>query len=337
MTPDYSVDRVDIYQGHVLDMLAALPDESVHCVVTSPPYWGLRDYGLPAVVWPDGWSGSLGLEPTPALYVEHMVAVFREVRRVLRADGTCWLNLGDCYFTSPHGPIGANSSDPKSAVRERQGTQANRQRSIAGLKHKDLVGIPWRVAFVLQDDGWYLRSDIIWHKPNTMPESVTDRPTKAHEYVFLFAKSPHYFYDIEAVKEPNQGPLPWGGRATSKHENDGAQGRHGHSSLFKPGQTRADKMKWSTNGRNRRSVWTIATKPFKGAHFATFPPDLVKPCILAGTSALGVVLDPFAGSGTTCEVAYQLGRRSIGIEMSPEYLKLIAKRLDLAIQQGTIL
>ena len=331
--PFYEDPSVTIHQGHVLDVLRGLPDESAHCVVTSPPYWGLRDYGTAA--WDGGdpacahlgrlkprqdttggcggngrfaetrgtqpaksvhavpvrercacgarrVDGQIGLEPTPEEYVAALVEVFREVRRVLREDGTLWLNLGDCYFTSPHGPIGANTSDPKyGAARNRSGNQVNRQKSLPGLKHKDLVGIPWRVAFALQADGWWLRSDIIWAKPNPMPESVTDRPTKAHEYLFLMAKAERYFYDAEAVKE----------RRADDRESDGAlqpseRNRGGRVDGF----TKPNGIDLAHLGgmRNRRSVWTIATAPYAEAHFATFPPDLVRPCILAGTSARGV-------------------------------------------------
>jgi len=292
---------LSLHQGHVLDVLREMPAGSVHCVVTSPPYLGLRDYKLEPQVW-DGeegcaWRGSLGLEPTPDLYVQHLVGVFREVRRVLRKDGTLFLNLGDSYFS------GSNArpySTSDTALRDSLGTEY--------LKPKDLVGMPWRVAFALQADGWFLRSDVIWSKPNPMPESVTDRPTKAHEYLFLLAKDERYFYDADAIREPSQGPEPWGARAPDgKAERDESQGRHGASSIFK-GMTREEKMRWYGNGRTRRTVWEIATEPYPDAHFATFPTELVKPCILAGTSEKGVC--PECGAPWEREVAAEGG--SIG-------------------------
>lgn len=408
-----------IYEGHVLDALAQMPDESVHCVVTSPPYWGLRDYGIEAQVWggepvcahewseerevqakdhegwvwSDGgahggrqshswnvgigtacsrcsaWRGSLGLEPTIELYVEHIVEVFRQVRRVLRKDGTLWLNKGDCYAA---GKSGRDDNDAVSRAKfdayghgggikpQAAGNTGVARKPPSGLKPKDLVGMPWRVAFALQADGWYLRSDIIWCKPAPMPESVRDRPTKAHEYLFLLSKSERYHYDAEAIREP-----------------------------FK--------------GANKRSVWTIPTEPFPSAHFATFPQVLVEPCVLAGTSERGccpscgapwvrvverehrgdrgrhvptyeavgvlnrrmhpgshptawsettgwrpscrcdagepvlcVVLDPFLGSGTTAYVAHRLGRRYVGIEIKADYVEMAKKRLE-ALPVGTLL
>jgi len=247
-----------VHVGNVLDILPTLEAGSVNCVVTSPPYWGLRDYGV---------DGQLGLEPTPDLYVANMVAVFREVRRVLCDDGTLWLNLGDSYVSTSAGyaaPPGVNALVTKDHQR--------RSPQPPGLKPKDLVGIPWRVAFALQADGWYLRSDIIWSKPNPMPESVTDRPTKAHEYVFLLTKSARYWYDAEAVAETSSG-LTGGGWS---RDYAGAQPSHGAMTLDRP----------SDNGtRNRRTVWTIATQPFKEAHFATMPEKLVEPCVMAGCPA----------------------------------------------------
>jgi DNA modification methylase len=330
-----------IIAGDCLEGLRTLPDASVHCCVTSPPYWGLRDYGH---------DGQIGLESTPEAYVSRMVKVFREVRRVLRDDGTLWLNLGDTYGSG-----------------------------------KQLKGIPWRVAFALQADGWWLRQDIIWHKPNPMPESVTDRCTKAHEYVFLLTKSARYFYDAEAVKEPGR---DWGTRDRKPGIAfvDGTPGRSKQS-----GGKNCD----FSGGRNRRSVWTITTKPYSGAHFAVMPPDLVEPCILAGCpeqccpvcgtgwervtqrvrsptrpgkatkvtgaslvdgnrdpqrhitavstlgwapacdcgvaeTTTGIVLDPFAGSGTTLAVAAELGRNAIGCELNADYIALAERRIKEA-------
>jgi DNA modification methylase len=283
--------------------------------VTSPPYWGLRDYGEP---------GQLGLEPTPGEYVARMVEVFREVRRVLRDDGTLWLNLGDSYFgsgkgpTAPTGMHGANGTPvPIRGVYTHE-----------TIKPKDLVGIPWRVAFALQDDGWWLRSDIIWAKPNPMPESITDRPTKSHEYVFLLTKSPRYFYDAEAVREESvavwNAAKAWNGRQsmTAPEIAKGADLDLQRTRGFGTHHEDVDR----TN-RNARSVWTITTKPYAGAHFATFPPELPSRCIRAGSAAGDLVLDPFSGAATTALVARGLGRRAVGIELNPEYLAISADRL----------
>ena len=299
----------ELHQGNCLDILQTLPAASVHCCVTSPPYFGLRDYGV---------DGQIGMERTVEQYVAAMVDVFRAVRRVLRDDGTLWLNLGDSYANDAkwggttggkhagglHGqPLGRNSRD-------------------TGLKPKDLIGIPWRVAFALQADGWWLRSDIIWAKPNPMPESVTDRPTKAHEYVFLLAKAERYYYDAEAVREAGK---EHAGRADT-FARDGAVASH-----VLPGQHAAEHRSGRTDrvpaGRNKRSVWTVATEPYPDAHFATYPTALVKPCILAGCPAGGAVLDPFAGSGTTLAVARALGRDAIGIELNPAYVELAHRRI----------
>ncbi len=266
------VDDTDfqLHVGDVREVLADLPDESVHCVVTSPPYWGLRDYGS---------QGQFGLEPTPDEYVANMVAVFREVLRVLRRDGTCWLNIGDSYARSA-GPEESKwatldtMSTGQRRVHEDGGVPAKKNRPPVGLKPKDLVGIPWRLAFALQADGWYLRSDIIWSKPNPMPESVTDRPTKAHEYLFLLTRSPRYFYDADAIREPSE--MRPQNRFTSGENWKNGGGPHRRPD----GATNPD-------GRNRRSVWEIATEPYPDAHFATFPQALVEPCVLAGTSERG--------------------------------------------------
>lgn len=320
------VRRWEILQGDVRETLRALPEKTVQTCVTSPPYFGLRDYGV---------DGQIGLEPTPAEYVEQMVQVFREVRRVLRADGTCWLNLGDSYAND--GKWGG-SSGGKHVTALHGDTGVGRGKRDTGLKPKDLIGIPWRVAFALQADGWWLRQDIIWNKPNPMPESVRDRCTKAHEYIFLLSKSERYFWDAEAMKEPAVG--------ANLHDVTGRTKQRGLADTFKrkdskraqaiPGQSvgthREDRpdSTYDLYTRNRRSVWTVATRPYKGAHFATFPPALIEPCILAGAPFDGVVLDPFTGSGTTAAVALQHGRRFIGCELNPDYIKLAEARIAAA-------
>jgi len=308
----------DIIQGDCLEVLNTLDDTSIDCCVTSPPYWGLRDYGI---------EGQLGLENTPEEYIGKLVSIFREVRRVLKDEGTLWLNLGDCYAGSNSAGIednkAAGKGSRKTVIKERP------NKVVKGLKPKDLVGIPWRVAFALQADGWYLRSDIIWHKPNPMPESVRDRPTKAHEYIFLMSKSPRYYYDHEAIKEP----AAYDGRkdtllkGSPKYEKGVVPGQVAHSMAAK-GHERWKKNERGEYVRNKRSVWTIPTKPFKEAHFATFPPDLIEPCILAGCPSGGIVLDPFFGAGTTGLVAMKNGRRFIGIELNEEYIEIAKRRLN---------
>src|SRR5690606_7069504 len=250
-----------IIQGDVIETLRTLPEGFIHTCVTSPPYWGLRDYGAP---------GQIGFEPMPEEYVERMVEIFRAVRRVLRDDGTLWLNLGDSYASKPCGGIGHNAKvrNTKKAIQKSAGVPA-------GLKPKDLVGIPWRVAFALQADGWYLRSDIIWHKPNAMPESVKERLTKAHEYIFLLAKSKKYYYDADAIRED----------AIYQEKRNGRVGAYQNRAIFHKGDgtTPTGVATRDLSKRNKRTVWTVSTKPFKGAHFAVFPPDLIEPCILAGS------------------------------------------------------
>jgi len=283
--------------GDVLDRLRDIPSESVNCVMTSPPYWGLRDYGV---------NGQLGLEATLEAYIENLVGVFRELRRVLRNDGVCWLNLGDSYASSP--------ASGGVSTKDHQRTPRRGYVRPCGLKPKDLVGIPWRVAFALQADGWYLRSDVIWQKPNVMPENVKDRPTRSHEYVFLLTKSKKYFYDAAAVAEPST----WDGKSGTKNYRPGQGGKRINAGMNSGG---------ARDTRNRRTVWTITTKPYRGAHFATFPPEIPEICIKAGCPKGGMVLDPFAGSGTTLMVARRLGRNSIGIELNPEYAKLAEARI----------
>ena len=291
---------VDVRQGDCLDLLRAMPDRSVHCCVTSPPYFGLRDYGK---------DGQIGLEETPDAYVQKMVEVFREVRRVLRDDGTVWLNLGDSYA---NGGRAARDADDKLLER------GMNMRPDDGAKPKDLLGIPWRVAFALQSDGWYLRQDIIWHKPNPMPESVKDRCTKAHEYVFLLSKGPRYYFDAEAIKEPALSELQPRKRPNGLSVEDGKK-----TGAYRPNCGVSET-------RNRRSVWTVATRPYKGAHFATFPPDLIRPCILAGCPKDGTVLDPFGGSGTTAQVAIEEGRSAILLELNEKYVELALSRIAAA-------
>ncbi len=339
---------VRVLIADVRDGLAQLADESVQCGVTSPPYWGLRDFGI---------TGQMGLEATPDEYVARMVAVFSEVRRVLRKDGTLWLNLGDAYA---HGTPGAGSVFDNGRQDGRKSYEADKARGrekvatlAPGLKSKDLIGIPWRVAFALQADGWWLRSDIIWSKPNPMPESVTDRPTKAHEYLFLMAKAERYYYDADAIRTPLQpktfttfGTLrhdPGDGSGLVKSENFGRavpvrtprlrNKQRGHGRRHTGFNDRWDGMardEQQLAGANARSVWEIATQPYPEAHFATFPEALVEPCIKAGSREGDVVLDPFAGSGTTLAVARRLGRKAIGIELQPKYLPLIQRRVSEA-------
>jgi len=336
MTPYWHDDHLTVHIGDCRAVMAEMPAESVHCVVTSPPYWGLRDYGEP---------GQLGLEATPEAYVANMVDVFREVRRVLRDDGTVWLNLGDSYSRDPakggSGPNGKHDlipdyGDARRIMSEAKGSSAARVgrgdrapvRVGAGLAQKQLVGIPWRVAFALQADGWYLRSDIIWSKPNPMPESVTDRPTKAHEYVFLLTKAARYYFDADAVREPPQQPSRGGviGQARytsmSAHPKSLVEVCPGGTGRRKGSSQRPEYRESLSQptSRNIRTVWTIATQPYPGAHFATFPEKLVEPCVKAGCPPDGVVLDPFAGSGTVGRVANRLGRRAVLIDLSADYI-----------------
>lgn len=272
--------------GDCLSVLPSLLADSVQCCVTSPPYWRLRDYGV---------EGQLGLEPTLEEYIQKMVAVFREVWRVLRPDGTLWLNLGDVYAAGGRGGGGSLMEERRKNAWQKQSQLKGWYPPPKGLKRKDLCGIPWRVAFALQADGWYLRSDIIWHKPNSMPEPVTDRPTKSHEYFFLLSRNEDYFYDARAIR--------------------------------KPPQTLEQRKLDLLGGGHKRSVWTVPTQPYFEAHFATFPEDLIKPAILAGSRFGDWVLDPFGGSGTTGKVALELGRAAILIELNPGYVALAKERV----------
>ena len=321
-----------LLQGDCLEVLKTLPDQSVQMCVTSPPYYGLRDYGV---------DGQIGLEETPEAYTEKMVVVFREVRRVLRDDGTLWLNLGDSYFGSRSTGVQPKDTDGierarqtkntrhvcKACGKEFMGYPTQRFCSDAcggkdntpraekyGIKPKDLIGIPWRVAFALQADGWYLRSDIIWHKPNPMPESVKDRPTKAHEYIFLMSKSGRYYYDADAIK------------IHSKQPNDD-RGSRGNRKRVPTEKISGIRNSGVYPMANRRSVWRVTTKPFKGAHFAVFPPALITPCILAGSARGDTVLDPFNGSGTTGVVCMKYERDYIGIDLNPDYIAMSRKRI----------
>ncbi len=355
-----------ILQGDVRQVLETLPDASVQCCVTSPPYWGLRDYGT--ATWEGGDAAcdhrsptmregrnenratlgggvmatnsaqlllaartncgkcgarridnQIGLEATPDAYVAQMVQVFAQVKRVLTDDGTLWLNLGDSYWggKGENGSSKARATAADRGYSQSGGTVQMSKRPQDGthsiIKAKDLCGIPWRVAFALQADGWYLRSDIIWSKPNPMPESVTDRPTKAHEYLFLLAKSERYFYDAAAIAEQSlrAGDVPGGGRA-ERNAIDPLV------SLYRPENAALP----VAETRNRRTVWTVATQPYADAHFAVMPRALVEPCVLAGSRTGDVVLDPFLGSGTVAQVAQDLGRRWIGCELNPDYVQM---------------
>lgn len=427
MTPRYADDWLTVYQGDCREVLPTLPEASVDCVVTSPPYWSLRNYEIPPSVWggeaahvhewesqtkssggiylgkdrwqhqhngraerqdgdrrqrlfridghpevPAGalcpcgaWFGALGLEPTPELFVEHLVEVMRHVRRVLRPDGTVWLNLGDCYATRAQGPNQTHGSSDGGTGRSSR--PSPRSRIGGGIKNKDLVGIPWMAAFALRADGWYLRMDVVWSKPNPMPESATDRPTRAHEYVFLLSRSERYYYDAAAIAEPvspnthariaqhvasqagsaraNGGSRPErpmkavaaadprlaGGLLLGGDRYSGFNERWAESGLRTPKTTdpgtgvknnrsMAAAIAGPVLTRNRRSVWSIPVAPYSDAHFATFPPALVEPCVLAGVRPGGVVLDPFGGTGTVGMVAQRLSRRSVLIELNPDYI-----------------
>ncbi|WP_088832696.1 DNA-methyltransferase [Paenibacillus tyrfis] len=359
-------------------VMPTLPADYYHTCVTSPPYWGLRDYGIPPSEWPEvtytpmpglpsitvpAWTGCLGLEPTPEMFVGHMVLVFREVWRVLRKDGTLWLNFGDTYAGSAKGRNADGTGNPggmhKQHVGQFSGKIIYKDHLTDALKPKDLVGIPWRVAFALQADGWYLRMDNIWNKPNCMPESVRDRPTKAHEYVFLFSKRKKYFYNAEAIMEPlttssiarlSQDIEKQAGssRANGGAKSNGAMKAVGGSKgAFGPQQSRrrsgnskrkygderdrpnshlGGSIPWEGSMRNKRSVWIVPTSQFSEAHFATFPEKIPEVCILAGSPVGGHVLDPFGGSGTTMKVALENNRECTLIDINPEYIEMQKRR-----------
>jgi DNA modification methylase len=295
----------EIKQGDSLEVLKTLPDYSINTCVTSPPYYGLRDYGV---------DGQIGLEQTPEEYIAKLVGVFREVRRVLHDDGTCWINIGDSYYNyRPGAGQSLCKQTVSNSLQDLPQTCARRGNKLEGLKEKDLIGIPWMLAFALRADGWYLRQEIIWHKPNPMPESVKDRCTKAHESLFLLSKSQKYYFDSGAVKEPAVGPAKKCGPKNDASRNDSDR----------TGIVRGDGVT-----RTRRSVWSIPTKPFKEAHFAVMPEALVEPCILAGSPEGGTVLDPFSGAATVGLVALKNSRNYTGIELNPEYIAISRKRLQ---------
>ena len=358
---------IRILKGSCLETLSKIEDQSINTCITSPPYWGLRDYGTAEWVGGDpecthtyhvkspynanfnercgNASGQrkqesqrhhvaykkeckdcgairkdsqLGLEETPEEFVENLVKVFREVKRVLRDDGTVWLNLGDSYIGGGRGWKYSKEGTIQQAHIDAGVKYGSPTGKINGLKSKDLVGIPWRVAFALQADGWYLRQDIIWHKPNPMPESVRDRCTKSHEYIFLLSKSPKYYFDNEVIKEDAVGER-WGGNKPVNKEN----------SKYKDNKydNGTNEGRFIYEKRNKRSVWSVVTKPFKDAHFATFPTELIEPCVLAGCPEGGIVLDPFGGSGTTALVANQYNRSAVLCELNEEYIEIAEKRL----------
>jgi site-specific DNA-methyltransferase (adenine-specific) len=314
MIDPVQIGNATLYLGDCLDVLSGLPSASVQCCVTSPPYFGLRDYGH---------EDQIGLEPTPDEYVTKMVSVFREVRRVLRDDGTLWLNIGDSYNAAGRTSQGTRIGYKQGTNRASAEGVDNCRPSVDWLKPKDLIGIPWMLSFALRADGWYLRQDIIWHKPNPMPESVRDRCTKAHEYLFLLSKAERYFYDSEAIKED----ALKGAARSSFNTGKTATHQMGRSS---------DVERVEDGKRNRRSVWTVATQPYSGAHFATFPPALIEPCILAGSAPGDTILDPFSGSGTTAAVATRLGRKAIGIELNADYQALAVDRISQAQLQPNL-
>jgi DNA modification methylase len=323
---------VTVLVGDCVEQMRTLPSGLAQTCITSPPYYGLRDYGH---------AGQIGLEETPDAYVSRLVDVFREVRRVLRDDGTLWLNLGDSYSATQTNNGGCS---PKSTLwggggRSREGSKneaayktGEARRRFDGVKPKDILGIPWMVAFALRADGWFLRADIIWHKLNPMPESVRDRPTKAHEYVFMLTKSARYFYDAAAIKEPASESSMAAYRAAITNPRDDKQYQHDtQSRMGKRSANRAwsdpETLKRLLEGRNARSVWSITTKPYSGAHFATMPPDLAERAINAGTKPGDTVLDPFGGAGTTGLVADRLGRHAVLCEINPEYAQLARERI----------
>lgn len=331
-----------------LDALKKLDSGSVHTIITSPPYYGLRDYGV---------DGQIGLEQTPAEYIDKLVKIFHEAKRVLRDDGTMWVNIGDSYAGSGKGAWKKKDAQKEVYVPDPDSRQAKMKKTFEGIKAKDLIGIPWMLAFALRADGWYLRQDIIWVKPNSMPESVKDRCTKSHEYIFLLSKSPKYYFDAEAISEPIAG-------SSTKRYLQNIEAQKGSDRV--PGKTNSpmkaalprfggnkykglknypDSDKFRTKSgdiyvptarRNKRDVWHVATRPFKGAHFAVFPPELISPCVLAGSPKGGVVLDPFLGSGTTGEVALSFGREFIGIELNAEYCQMASTRTGVPVTESEV-
>jgi DNA modification methylase len=400
-----------IYCMNCIEGIKLMEGASVNSCITSPPYWNLRDYELEPTYWPEvqyspmaglpeihipEWTGCLGLEPTIEMYIGHIVCIFREVRRVLRKDGTLWLNWGDSYCSTAPETMGDNIHIEGTKEETRRARKIMRPKTPHGLKPKDLIGIPWRAAFALQADGWYLRSDIVWEKPNPMPESVTDRPTKAHEYIFLFSKSKRYYYDQSAIREPVVCPEsntpedilrsnlrkrrtdPKGnartfrGGAYCNHSTfnnaeggnrtvtgnyhipsgwDIEEGSHGNfhktgrrsgnierksgEDRDRPGSHLGTSVPWEGTTKNKRDVWTVSSQPYKEAHFATYPPKLIEPCVLAGCPVGGVVFDPFMGAGTTALVAKQWQRDFIGFELNPEYCRIAERRIqDVQLRMG---
>lgn len=318
-TAYYADDHITLYHGDAAATLAQLPDGSIDCIVTSPPYFGLRDYGV---------DGQLGAEPSPAEFVAALTAVFREARRVLADDGTLWLNIGDSYSA----PTGQGNKGRSTTLQGAGRPSGRRDRTTIPAPRasqfdrpaKSLLGIPWRVAFALQDDGWILRNDIIWSKPNAMPESVTDRLSTRHEHVFMLTKSRHYWFDLDAIRDPHE-------RAIAGIRGPGGGGVGGRSKGL--GATGESHMYGNVNGKNPGDVWAIPTSPFPGAHFATMPPSLAERCIQAGCKPGGAVLDPFSGSGTTGMVATKHGRRYVGIDLNEDYLRL---SLRTRLRQGVL-
>jgi len=296
---------IKFMQGDVRDKIKELENHSIDCVVTSPPYWGLRDYGV---------KGQLGLEPTYQEHIKNIVNIFQLLKPKLKDSATIWLNYGDCYATAKNGRDASNVVGDDRTFRNKPFTTIQGQ-----LKNKDLVMMPNRIAIALQDDGWWIRSEIIWHKPNPMPESIKDRPTSAHEKIWLITKSKKYYYDADAIKEPAKWEK-WGKQTIIKEQQ-------GKTKLIKE-RTKEELQKLGKGVRNKRNVWTITTKPFKAAHFATFPPDLIEPCIKAGCPEGGVVLDPFSGAGTTGIVAKKFNRKAILIELNPEYNVIAKERIN---------
>ena len=310
-----------IILGDCITGMKTLSDKCVQTCITSPPYFGLRDY--------QGGEAEIGQEDTVDGYVQKMVEVFREVRRILRDDGTLWLNLGDSYMSAKNcAPPPQTVANGNARSMPTDFIPANRK-DQDGLKTKDLIGIPWRVALALQADGWYLRQDIIWSKPNPMPESVADRCTKSHEYIFLLSKKPHYYYDHNAIKEPHK----WSHVGEMRKGKDSKNGGSIEAPVKGRGNTTGSFRAFGEGGKNKRSVWTVNAKGYKGAHFAVYPENLILPCVLAGCPAGGTVFDPFTGSGTTAVVALKNGRNYIGTELNPEYIKIAEARIQESVPQ----
>jgi DNA modification methylase len=310
-----------IILGDCIEGMKTLSDKCVQTCITSPPYFGLRDY--------QGGEAEIGQEDTVDGYVQKMVEVFREVRRILRDDGTLWLNLGDSYMSAKNcAPPPQTVANGNARSMPTDFIPANRK-DQDGLKTKDLIGIPWRVALALQADGWYLRQDIIWSKPNPMPESVADRCTKSHEYIFLLSKKSHYYYDHNAIKEPHK----WSHVGEMRKGKDSKNGGSIEAPVKGRGNTTGSFRAFGEGGKNKRSVWTVNAKGYKGAHFAVYPENLILPCVLAGCPAGGTVFDPFTGSGTTAVVALKNGRNYIGTELNPDYIKIAEARIKESVPQ----